>query len=136
MGGIPGAIEAGVNGSGTGFMGTVGDMINGYAGGNSAAGMKALGNQAGLSEGAMSGIKGALGQGGGGGGGGGGSSGPLGEIGALLSKSKKSGLGAATPQPIDITQGMKGYVDQSDPGQFEDSPMDINGFISHIKRGM
>jgi hypothetical protein len=85
-------------------------------------------------QGFMSGIQNMLSQksGGGEGGGGGGGSGPLSEIGALLSKSKKSGLGAATPQPLDISQGMKGYVDMSDPGQPDRMPMDIEGFMSQI----
>jgi hypothetical protein len=142
MGGIPGAIEAGVNGSGTGFMGTVSDMLSGYAGGNSAAGMKALSSQTGLSEGAMSGIKGILGQQAGPnkGGGGGGGGGPLGEIGALLSKSKNSGQmqSASTPQPIDLSQGIQAAAEAraaSDPGQADRSPMDINGFISQIMGG-
>jgi hypothetical protein len=72
-----------------------------------------------------------------GGGGGGGSGGPLGEIGALLSKSKNSGQmpDAATPKPIDLSQGIQAAAEAraaSDPGQAEQSPMDINGFISQV----
>jgi hypothetical protein len=140
MGGIPGAIEAGVNGSGTGIMGTMGDMASGYMGGNSAQGMSALGEQAGISNSGMQGLSGLLksksggGQGGGkgGGGGGGGGGGDLAMVGQLLSKSKNSGQKAGTPTDLGqmMGSGIQGYVDSSALGA--DETPDAQGFMRQI----
>ena len=73
--------------------------------------------------------------GGKGGGGSGGGGGDLEMLGKLFSKSKNSGMGAGTPQPIDMSRGIQAAADAraaSDPGQAEQSPMDINGFIAQI----
>ena len=80
----------------------------------------------GASTGIMDSVMGKMGGQGGGGGG------DLQMIGQLLSKSKHSGLNAGTPQPLNMQQGMQGYVNAGDPGQAEQEPMDINGFISQI----
>jgi len=91
----------------------------------SAAAVPAAGG--GASSGILDSIMGKVGGQGGGGGGG-----DLQMLGQLLSKSKHSGMSAGIPQPLNMQQGMQGYVNAGDPGQAEQEPMDINGFISQI----